>query len=115
MWANAVAAVGNTGTLRFGVFDEKLTTGMVFENFLRRLVRDALGRRVVLILDGGIAHDIRIAGDRATLHGDLLELHLVRADEPGPDPRDYLEPVLDNGPVEATADDHRRGAALAAA
>src|SRR3954470_4832628 len=49
--ANMIAAISNTGTLRFRVFEEKFT-GPVFLEFLKRLVCDNHGRKVTLILDG---------------------------------------------------------------
>jgi transposase len=60
--ANMIAAISNTGTLRFRVFEERFT-GPVFLEFLKRLVKDAKGRKLMLILDGHPAHRARIVRD----------------------------------------------------
>jgi len=57
--ANMIAAISNTGTLRFRDFEETFT-GPVFLDFLKRLVRDAKGRKIMLIIDGHPAHRARI-------------------------------------------------------
>jgi hypothetical protein len=57
-----IAIVSNTGTLRFRVFRERFTRP-VFLDFLKRLVRDAKGRKLVLIVDGHPAHRARIVRD----------------------------------------------------
>ncbi|MBA2638136.1 MAG: transposase, partial [Solirubrobacterales bacterium] len=60
--ANMIAAISNTGTLRFRVFDERFT-GPLFLDFLKRLIRDNQGRKVVLIVDGHPAHRARLVRD----------------------------------------------------
>jgi transposase len=74
--ANMIAAVSNTGTLRFRVFDEGFT-GPVFLDFLKRLVKDNRGRKVVLIVDGHPAHRARLVRDWVAAHPELIELHFL--------------------------------------
>src|SRR5205085_8766181 len=71
--ANMIAAISNTGTLRFRVFDEKFT-GLVFLDFLKRLVRDNQGRQIRLILDGDPAHRARVVRDWVAANSELIEL-----------------------------------------
>ncbi len=59
---NMIAAVSNTGTLRFRVFDERFT-GPLFLDFIKGLVKDSQGRKVVLIVDGHTAHRAKIVRD----------------------------------------------------
>src|SRR3954470_16348056 len=87
--ANLIAAISNTGTLRFRVFDEKFT-GSVFLDFLKRLVKDAKGRKVVLILDGHPAHRARIVRDYVAAHPDLVELHFLPGYSPELNPAECL-------------------------
>ena len=57
--ANMIAAISNNGTLRFRVFEQRIT-GPVFLDFLKRLAKDAKGRKLHLIVDGHPAHRARI-------------------------------------------------------
>ena len=74
--ANMIAAISNTGTLRFGVFEGKFT-GPVFLDFLRRLVKDNNGRKIVLIVGGHRAHRARIVRDWVGAHPELIELQFL--------------------------------------
>lgn len=100
--ANMIAAVSNTGTLRFRVFDDRFT-GAVFLDFLKRLVRDARGRKVVLIVDGHPAHRARIVRDFAAAHPDEIELHFLPGYSPELNPTELL-----NQDVKANALGRRR-------
>jgi transposase len=87
--ANMIAAISNTGTLRFRVFDEKFT-GALFLDFLKRLVKDNQGRKVMLILDGHPAHRARIVRDWAAAHATLIELHFLPGYSPELNPAECL-------------------------
>lgn len=87
--ANMIAAISNTGTLRFRVFEEKFT-GPVFLDFLKRLVRDAKGRKIMLILDGHPAHHARIVRDWAAANPELIELHFLPGYSPELNPAECL-------------------------
>ena len=87
--ANMVAAISNTGTLRFRVFDEKFT-GPVFLDFLKRLVRDNKGRKIMLVLDGHPAHRARIVRDWAAANPTLIELHFLPGYSPELNPAECL-------------------------
>jgi transposase len=87
--ANMIGAISNTGTLRFRVFDERFT-GPVFLDFLKRLVRDATGRKIMLILDGHPAHRARIVRDWAAANSQLIELHYLPGYSPELNPAECL-------------------------
>ena len=87
--ANLIAAISNTGTLRFRVFDEKFT-GPVFLDFLKRLVKDARGRKLMLILDGHPAHRARVVRDWVAAHSTLIELHFLPGYSPELNPAECL-------------------------
>jgi len=87
--ANMIAAVSNTGTLRFRVFDERFT-GPLFLDFLKRLVKDNRGRKVVLIVDGHPAHRARIVRDWVAANPELIELHFLPGYSPELNPAEML-------------------------
>jgi transposase len=86
---NMIAAVSNTGTLRFRVFDERFT-GPLFLDFLKRLVRDAKDRKLHLIIDGHPAHRARIVRDWAAANPTLIELHFLPGYSPELNPAEML-------------------------
>jgi len=87
--ANMIAAISNTGTLRFRVFDEKFT-GPLFLDFLKRLVKDAKGRKLMLIIDGHPAHRAKIVRDYVAANPDLIELHFLPGYSPELNPAECL-------------------------
>jgi transposase len=87
--ANMIAAISNTGTLRFRVFEERFT-GPLFLDFLKRLVRDAKGRKLMLILDGHPAHRARIVRDWVAANPELIELHFLPGYSPELNPAECL-------------------------
>jgi transposase len=87
--ANMIAAISNTGTLRFRVFDEKFT-GPLFLDFLKRLVKDNKGRKLMLILDGHPAHRARIVRDWVAANPELIELHFLPGYSPELNPAECL-------------------------
>jgi len=87
--ANMIAAVSNTGTLRFRVFDERFT-GPLFLDFLKRLVKDAKGRKLMLIVDGHPAHRARIVRDWVAANPTLIELHFLPGYSPELNPAECL-------------------------
>ncbi|MGI8594486.1 MAG: IS630 family transposase [Solirubrobacteraceae bacterium] len=87
--ANMIAAISNTGTLRFRVFDERFT-GPLFLDFLRRIVKDNRGRKVILIVDGHPAHRARIVRDYVAANPELTELHFLPGYAPELNPAEML-------------------------
>jgi len=87
--ANMIAAISNTGTLRFRVFEQRFT-GPLFLDFLKRLVRDNQGRKVVLIVDGHPADRARIVRDWVAANPALIELHFLPGYAPELNPAEML-------------------------
>lgn len=87
--ANMIAAVSNTGTLRFRVFEQRFT-GPLFLDFLKRLVKDNKGRKVILIVDGHPAHRARIVRDWVAVNPTLIELHFLPGYAPELNPAEML-------------------------
>ncbi|MCA1680576.1 MAG: IS630 family transposase [Actinobacteria bacterium] len=104
---NMIAAVSNTGTLRFRVFDERFTAP-VFLDFIKRLIKDGKGRKVVLIVDGHPAHRARIVRDFIAANPELIELHFLPGYSPELNPAEML-----NCDVKANAVGRRRPLDLA--
>jgi transposase len=87
--ATMIAAISNTGTLRFRVFEEKFT-GPLFLDFLKRLVRDANARKIMLIIDGHPAHRARLVRDWVAANPELIELHFLPGYSPELNPAECL-------------------------
>ena len=87
--ANMIAAISNTGTLRFRIFEARFT-GPVFLDFLKRLVRENQGRKAVVILDGHPAHRARIVRDWVAANPTLIELHFLPGYSPELNPAECL-------------------------
>lgn len=104
---NMIAVISNTGTLRFRVFQERFT-GRVFLDFIKRLVKDAKGRKVVLIVDGHPAHHAKIVRQWVTDRPELIELHFLPGYTPELNPTECL-----NQDVKANALGRRRPRDLA--
>jgi transposase len=105
---NMIAAISNTGTLRFRVFEERFT-GPLFLDFVKRLVRGAEGRKIVLIVDGHPAHRARIVRDWIARHPEQIELHYLPGYSPELNPAECL-----NQDVKANALGRRRPRTLTA-
>jgi transposase len=87
--ANLIAAISNTGTLRFRVFDDRFS-GPLFLDFLKRLVKDNGGRKIMLILDRHPAHRARVVRDWVAAHPQLIELHFLPGYSPELNPAECL-------------------------
>jgi transposase len=74
--AHVIAAISNTGNARFGVFDERFTRS-AFVDFLDRLVREANGRKVLLIVDDHPGHRTRVVRDWVAAHPNQIEMHFL--------------------------------------
>ena len=86
---NVIAAISNKGTLRFRVFQERFT-GPVFLDFIKRLVRQANGKKLVLIVDGHPAHRAKIVRDWVNANPQLIELHFLPGYSPELNPAEML-------------------------
>ena len=104
---NMIAAISNTGTLRFRVFQERFT-GPVFLDFIKRLVKQSNGRKIVLIIDGHPAHRAKLVRDWVAAHPEELAIHYLPGYSPELNPAEML-----NQDVKANALGRRRPRNLA--
>jgi transposase len=86
---NVIQAVGNRGELWFRVFAGRFTQD-VFVDFLRRLLKTARGRKLVLIVDGHPGHRGRKARAFIDAQAPLLEVIYLPGYSPDLNPAEYL-------------------------
>jgi transposase len=86
---NVIEAVGNRGELWFRLFSGRFTQE-VFIDFLRRLLKTAAGRKVILIVDGHPGHRGRKARAFVDEHAALLEVVYLPGYSPDLNPAEYL-------------------------
>lgn len=73
---NMLSAISNAGMLRFRLFVGSFN-GLVFIDFLRRLLRDCQGRKVHLIVDGHPVHRAKLVSAWVGRHAEQIELHFL--------------------------------------
>jgi transposase len=86
---NMISALTNQGQLAFMVFTRRFTAA-VFLEFLRRLVRQAEGRKVFLIVDRHPVHRSRKVAGWLTRHADQLRLFHLPGYSPELNPDELL-------------------------
>ena len=86
---NLIQAISNRGELAFRVFAGRFTQE-VFIDFLARLVTNARGRKLHLIVDGHPAHRGRKARRWIDARTDLIEVHFLPGYSPELNPAEYL-------------------------
>jgi transposase len=87
--ANVISAISNKGHLQFRVFKQRFTAP-VFIDFLGRLVRQADGQKVILILDGHPVHRAKKVRQWVERHGDQIELQFLPGYSPELNPTELL-------------------------
>jgi len=87
--ANVISAISNKGHLQFRVFKESFTIP-VFVDFLERLVRQAKGQKIILVLDGHIVHKSKKVKAWVAEHSDLIELEYLPGYSPELNPTELL-------------------------
>ena len=73
---NVISAISNQGSLQFMVFTGKANADL-FISFLRRLIRQARGRKLYLIVDGHPAHRAKKVKQFVAKHAELLALYFL--------------------------------------
>ena len=86
---NVIQAVGNRGELWFRVFDGRFSQD-VFIDFLKRLLRTADGRKLILVVDSHPAHRGRQARTFIDARAELLEVIYLPGYSPDLNPAEYL-------------------------
>ena len=93
---NMISSVTNQGKVRFMFYKSTLNVS-VFLSFLKRLIRDAKGRKVYLIVDNLRVHHAHKVRDWVEANEDLIELHYLPSYSPDLNPDEYLNNDLKNG------------------
>ncbi len=86
---NMVSAISNQGELSFMVFKERFTSRR-FIGFMRRLVRQADGQKVFLILDGHPVHRAKLVKQWVAKREALIELFTLPGYSPDLNPDELL-------------------------
>ena len=87
--ANVLSAISNKGRLQFTVFKQRFTS-VVFIQFLARLVRQAGGQKIILIVDGHPVHRAKKVRDWAAEHAGQIELQFLPGYSPELNPTELL-------------------------
>jgi transposase len=90
---NVVSAISNQGQMQFMVFKQRFIA-KVFIEFLSRLVRQAAGQKVILILDGHPVHRSATVKRWVAAHADALELVFLPGYSPELNPTELLNQDL---------------------
>ena len=86
---NVISAISNQGQLQFMVFKQRFVTA-VFIEFLTRLLRQAAGQKVILILDGHPVHHAAKARRWVEARSERIELVFLPGYSPELNPTELL-------------------------
>ena len=104
---NMISSVTNQGKVRFMFYHGSLNAA-VFLDFLRRLTRDARGRKVYLIIDNLRVHHAAKVTAWVSENSDVIALFYLPSYSPDLNPDEYLNNDLKNG-VSRRADSRAKG------
>jgi transposase len=87
--ANVISAISNKGQLQFRVFKQRFTAPLLID-FLARLVRQADGQKIILILDGHPVHRAKKVREWVAAHAGQIELQFLPGYSPELNPTELL-------------------------
>jgi len=87
--ANVISAISNKGRLQFGVFKQRFTAPVLID-FLARLVRQADGQKLILILDGHPVHRAKKVREWVQAHAEQIELQFLPGYSPELNPTELV-------------------------
>jgi transposase len=87
--ANVVSVISNKGHLQFMVFKQRFIAAL-FVEFLTRLVRQAKGQKIILILDGHPVHRSARVRRWVEAHAEQIELEFLPGYSPELNPTELL-------------------------
>jgi transposase len=87
--ANVISAISNKGRLQFSVFKQRFTAAVLID-FLARLVRQAEGQKIILILDGHPVHRAKKVREWVAAHAEQIELQYLPGYSPELNPTELL-------------------------
>lgn len=91
-----ISSITNQGKVRFMIYQNALNA-QTFIKFLKRLIKDADGRKIFLILDNLRVHHSLVAKDWVEQHAEQIELHFLPSYSPELNPDEYLNCDLKAG------------------
>jgi transposase len=86
---NVISAISNKGRLQFRVFKQRFTAPVMID-FLTRLVRQADGQKIILILDGHPVHRAKKVRQWVLAHAEQIELQFLPGYSPELNPTELL-------------------------
>jgi transposase len=87
--ANVISAISNKGRLQFSVFTQRFTAAVLID-FLTRLIRQADGQKIILILDGHPVHRATKVRQWVAAHAEQIELEFLPGYSPELNPTELL-------------------------
>lgn len=93
---NMISALSNKGSLAFQVFEGRFTS-VTFIGFMTRLIKQAKGKKIVLIVDGHPVHKSRAASQWLDAHAKLIEMHFLPGYAPELNPDELLNHDVKQG------------------
>ena len=87
--ANVISAISNKGRLQFSVFRQRFTAAVLID-FLTRLIRQADGQKIILILDGHPVHRATKVRQWVAAHAEQIELQFLPGYSPELNPTELL-------------------------
>ena len=85
---NMISAITNRGSLRFMIYDEKMSQQKLIE-FMERMIKDST-RKIFLILDNLRVHHGKLVKEWLEKHKDEIELFFIPPYSPELNPDEYL-------------------------
>ncbi|MBK9580031.1 MAG: transposase [Fibrobacteres bacterium] len=102
-----VSAVSNQGAIRFKLYSEAINVER-FKDFLMKMIADAKGRKIILILDNLRVHHAKDLQPWLLENKHLIELRFLPAYSPEMNPDEYLnrdmKSRLSNKPMTSSAE-----------
>lgn len=86
---NMVNSVTNQGKIRFMCYSGSFNY-QVFHKFLKRLIQEANGRKVIVIVDNLRVHHAKVIKRWARRYKDFIELHYIPSYAPDLNPSEYF-------------------------
>lgn len=86
---NMISSVTNLGELKWMCYDESFTY-QVFHRFLKQLIQEAKGRKIIVILDNLRVHHSKVIKRWVRMYSDLIELYFLPSYCPDLNPDEYL-------------------------
>lgn len=86
---NMISSVTNQGKLRFMCYEGSFNY-QTFHKFLRKLIEDAAGRKIVVIVDNLRVHHSKVIKRWLRRYGSLIEVHHLPSYSPHLNPDEYL-------------------------